>query len=192
MSGAVAAQIAAFELASMRICRTTPVCSCASAGKGTKHTRAARSIDIAVCIPSDYQFAAARFCQGFGPGAHAELSEQRLDVKFHGAARFSTAARSSCWSAHRQAAQADIDINRSAGRKRRAERGEELKRPQSPSARLNAAAAASAAAVRTWFQAVQLVRYAAHSRAPCAGSARASASFLGTLHRMVTSRVPTR
>ncbi len=53
---------------------------------------------------------------------------------------------------------------------------------------VSAAAAASAAIVRTWFQNVQLVRYLAHKFAPCvlSGLAIASASFNGTLNTSVT------
>ena len=58
---------------------------------------------------------------------------------------------------------------------------------------LKDAAAASAAAVRTWFQVVQPVTYAAQSLAPpgSAGAMADNESFLGTLNTMVTNTVPT-
>jgi len=59
---------------------------------------------------------------------------------------------------------------------------------------MSAAAAASAATVRTWFQVVQLARYPAHRPAlsGSAGATDASALFFGTLHTTVTNRLPTR
>ena len=58
----------------------------------------------------------------------------------------------------------------------------------------SAAAAMRAAAVRTWFQAVQTVRYLAHRVAPCSLdlSTAASASLRGTLKTIVTRKLPMR
>src|SRR5258708_32652991 len=59
---------------------------------------------------------------------------------------------------------------------------------------LNDAAAASEAAVRTWFQIVQPATYSVHwfALAEPAGTMDASASFLGTLNTIVTRKLPTR